>query len=419
MAAVTYRPRIVDEELSEQLAAMGAVVLEGPKAVGKTETAMQHAASSVLLDIDVAARQAAAVDPALVLVGDAPRLIDEWQVEPAVWNQVRREVDKRKLAGQFILTGSAVPADDVSRHTGAGRIARLRIRPMSLFETGHSSGEVSLAGCFAGEPPRAQDPGMTVSGLVDLICVGGWPAIATLAPAQAQRALSAYLEEIARTDIQRVDGVGRDPVKVARVLRSLARNVATQVTATTIASDAGGADGALNRETAGGYLAALERLMVIEDQPAWEPQLRSRSRLRTAAKRHFVDPCLAVAALSGTPERLLGDLAFVGFLFESLVVRDLRVYAQRHRGDVLHYRDNTGLEVDAIVELADGRWAAFEVKLGAQQIDQAARSLLTFASRVDRTRCGDPAFLAVVTATGFAYRREDGVAVVPVATLCP
>jgi uncharacterized protein len=416
---VTYVPRIADAELTAQLEASGAVVVEGPKAVGKTETARRQAASLVLLDVDAGARAAAAVDPELILEGDTPRLIDEWQLEPSVWNHIRRVIDDRRLPGQFILTGSAVPADDVTRHTGAGRIARLRLRPMSLAESGHSSGAVSLDAVFAGTPPRAADPGMTITKLVDLLCTGGWPAIAGLSVPVAQRRLRAYLDEIARADIQRVDGIGRDPVKVARVLRSLARHVATEVTATTIAADFGGAEGPVDRDTIASYLHALERLMVIEDQPAWAPALRSRSRLRTSPKRHFVDPCLAVASLSATPEMVLKDLNFAGFLFESLVIRDLRVYAQHRGGRVLCYRDNTGLEIDAIVEMPDGRWAAFEIKLGAGRVDAGVRSLLRFAERVDVARCGEPVLLAVVTATGFAYLRRDGVGVVPIATLGP
>ncbi len=415
---MAYQSRIVDEELTQQLKAMGAVVLEGPKAVGKTETAGQQAASRIDLDTDPAARVAAALDPALILGGATPRLIDEWQIIPEVWNHVRREVDRRQGLGQFILTGSAVPADDITRHTGAGRMVRLKIRPMTLFEMGRSSGQVSLTDLFAGAVPAATSE-LAIPDLAELICVGGWPAVHSLAVAEAQRALRNYLDEIVRADINRVDGTIRDPDKVSRVIRSLARNVATQVAVTVISADAAAEDDPVGRKTVPEYLTALARLMVVEDQPAWAPRLRSRSSLRTASKRHFVDPCLAAAALGATPQRLLADLNYLGFLFESLVVRDLRVYSQRYGGKILHYRDNTGLEVDIIIELADGRWAGIEVKLGGNQIDDGARSLLTFAERIDRTYCGDPAFLAIVTARGYAYRRPDGVLVIPIGTLRP
>ena len=416
---MSYDKRVIDAELGGLLAATGCVVLEGPKAVGKTATAQQLAASSVLLDVDTNARQLASIDPGLLLAGATPRLIDEWQLEPGLWNQVRREVDRRGISGQFILTGSAVPADDAARHTGAGRMSRLRIRPMSLFETGHSSGEVSLSALFDGATPRAADPGMTIPEIIERICVGGWPVVTRLAPGPAQRAMRAYLSEIARTDIQRVDGVRRDPMRVERVLRSVARNVATQASIATIAADAGGPDGPLERETVREYLGSLERLMIVEDAPAWAPTLRSRARLRTAVTRHFVDPCLAVAALNASPARLLSDLNLLGFLFESLVVRDLRVYLQHMGGRVLHYRDSNDLEVDLILETEDGRWAAAEVTLGSGQVDKGAETLLRFARQVDTGRCGDPAFLAVVTATGYAYTRPDGVSVVPLATLAP
>ncbi|HVA51946.1 MAG TPA: DUF4143 domain-containing protein [Acidimicrobiales bacterium] len=414
-----YQFRIVDMELTRQLKAMGAVVLEGPKAVGKTETARQQAASEVDLDSDLNARAAAEIDPALILTGPTPRLIDEWQFVPEVWNNVRREVDERRLPGQFILTGSAAPSDDVTRHTGAGRVARVRLRPMTLFEMGRSFGEVSLGDLLDGQVPSPANSNFTISEIAEFICTGGWPVIHNLPVADAQQALGNYLEEIARADINRVDGVIRDPNKVSRVIRSLARNVATQVAATVIAADTAGEDEPVARKTVPEYLSALERLWIIEDQPAWAPRLRSRSSMRTAAKRHFIDPCLAAAALGAGPQKLLSDLNFLGFLFESLVVRDLRVYAQLHDAKIFHYRDNTGLEVDAIVERNDGRWAGIEVKLGSNQIDQGARSLLTFSSRIDQTACGAPTFLAVVTAKGYAYQRPDGVMVVPIGTLGP
>lgn len=416
-----YTSRVVDSEVSELLEVIGAVVLEGPKSVGKTATARQHSASEVLLDVDDNARQLALVDPALVLPGRTPRLIDEWQLEPRIWNYVRREVDNRGGApGQFLLTGSAVPSDDASRHTGAGRMARIRMRPMSLFESGHSSGEVSLMALFDGAAPAGEvAPMASVVDVLDRICVGGWPTVAAMPPVQAQRVMRAYLAEIARTDINTVDGVRRDPARVQRVMRSLARNVATEAKIAGIASDVGDDGQPLDRETVGGYLSALERLMVVENAPAWAPELRSKATLRQTPKRHFVDPCLAVAALQTGPRQLLSDLNYAGFLFESLVVRDLRVYLQALGGRVLHYRDSLQHEADVVVQLDDGRWAAIEVKMGIQVADDAAASLHRFLAGLDLKACGEPAFLAVVTATGYAFRRPDGVFVLPLATLAP
>lgn len=414
-----YRPRIVDAELVARLSATGAVVIEGPKACGKTATARQVAASEVLLDVDANARQAIAVDPALVIDGETPRLIDEWQLEPEIWNHIRRTIDDRKQPGQFILTGSAVPADDITRHTGAGRITRLRMRPMTLFETDRSNGNISLARLLAGEPARSAEPGLTVADLAEEIAIGGWPGVRDLTLDQSLRAVRDYLDEIRRVDVHRVDGTRRDPSKVGQLLRSLARNVATYAAATTLANDTGGADGPLKDDTVRAYLGALERLMIVEDQPAWAPHLRSKYVLRSAAKRHFVDPSLAVAALRATPERLLRDLNLFGFLFESLVIRDLRVYAQASDAHVLQYRDSNNLEVDAIVETADGGWAAFEIKLGPGQVDEGAASLSRFAKQIDTDICGEPAALGVIVGTGYGYVRDDGIAVIPIGALRP
>ena len=414
---MAYTPRFVDGELRLRLEAAGAVVIEGPKACGKTETAKRQARSVVLLDIDPQALAAARVDPTLVLDGAVPRLLDEWQTEPAIWNHVRRAVDERQAPGQFILTRSSVPSDDIDRHTGAGRFSFLRMRPMSLAESGHSNGQVSFENLFDRVPARAVDPGMTVARLAELITVGGWPAQLGAPIRAASQAAIDYLHQICTVDVGRVAGPRRDPSKVEALVRSLARNVATEVAITTLAADAGGADGDLSRVTVSEYLGALERLMVIEDQPAWAPHLRSTRQLRSSPKRHFVDPSLAVAALRVRPQRLLQDLNFFGFLFESLVVRDLRVLSQPLGGTVLHYRDNKGLEVDAVVELADGRWAGFEIKLGPGAIDQGARSLLKFRDIVDVDRRGEPAVLGVITGTGYGYVRDDGVAVIPIGTL--
>lgn len=413
---------MVDSELRWRLEASGAVVIEGPKATGKTATARQACASEVLLDVDANARVAASIAPNLVLEGATPRLLDEWQVEPGIWNHVRRAVDERGRPGQFILTGSAVPPDDITRHTGAGRLSRLRMRPMSLYESGHSAGTCSLARLLTAPEPGwgCPDPGLDLQAVIELIVHGGWPGLLELSVAAASRTLVDYLDEVCRLDVHRVDGVSRDPARVGRLLASLARNVATEATLATLAADAAGAEGGLDPRTVASYLEALERLMVVEDQAAWAPHLRSRSTLRQTPKRHFVDPSLAAAALPAGPDRLQRDLRTLGLFFESLVMRDLRVHAQAADARVWHYRDNTGLEVDAIVQAAGGAWVAIEVKLGGQaQIDQAAEGLSRLAQRVDIARTGEPSALVVVTATGYGFVRPDGVRVVPVGALAP
>lgn len=418
---MAYIKRVVDAELHERLSSAGAVVIEGPKACGKTETAMQMAASSVFLDLDSAARASVDIDPRLPLSGATPRLVDEWQIAPAIWNGVRREVDARKLPGQFILTGSATPADDYTRHTGAGRFAHLKMRPMSLFETGSSSGEISLLSLLNGEVVSAPDPQLSLRDLLEILCRGGWPAYTKLGLPAALRAVQDYVRDIFRADIHTIDGIRRDPVRVQAVVESLARHVATEVTHASIAADVAAPGGSLNVDTVAAYVNALERLMIVEHQPPWAVHLRSRARVRNSKKFHFVDPSLAVAALGAGPESLLADLNTTGLLFESMVIRDLRVYSQPLGGEVRHYRDNTGLEIDAVVTTADNRWCACEVKLSPAPhiVDAAAEQLLKFAQRVDTSRCGEPSALMVITAGGYGYRRPDGVTVVPIGLLGP
>ena len=415
-----YTRRVADQELKKCLAAAGAVLIEGPRACGKTATAHQMAASEVFLDVDEAAQDMIAVNPRLVLEGATPRLIDEWQTEPVIWNHVRRVVDERAGKGHFILTGSAVPPDDSTRHTGAGRIVRLRLRPMSLFELGRSTGHVSLKRTLEEAPVQTSETELTEHDLAELVCIGGWPGHLGSSPEEAMRVNRSYVNDICRADLQRVDGVRRDPVRVHRFLQSLARNAATLASLATIAGDVSGPDpGSMTGHTARAYLASLERLMVVEDQPPWAPHLRSRSRLQVSPKRHFVDPSIAMAALDAGPDSLLCNFAWFGLLFESMVIRDLRVYAQAMGAGVYHYRDNTGLEVDAIVDAGPGRWAAFEIKLGLRRIDDAAGSLLKFKERVDTSHCGEPAALGVIVQRGYGYVRPDGVSVIPLGALGP
>lgn len=417
-----YRPRIVDAELTERLGYSGAVLIEGARACGKTETARRHAGSTAFFD-EPQTQRAAELDPTLVLGGDTPRLLDEWQLVPAIWNAVRREVDNRQSGGQFILTGSATPADDLTRHSGAGRFSRLRMRPMSLVESGDSTGAVSLSALLAGESDVGAATNLTINDLAELACRGGWPGGLDYGITAAMGRVRDYIAEISRADVPALDDKRRDPVRVQAVLSAVARNVATEAGPNTLARDAGTLMGTaqLRVETVSTYLSALERLMVLEFQPHWGPHLRSRSTVRSSPKLHFVDPSLALAALRAGPADLRKDVEFFGLVFESLVIRDLRVYAQGFRGEVRHYRDSTGLEVDAIVTAGADRWAAFEVKLGASPAitDSAAAKLLKFADRVDTQRSGAPAALVVVTGTGYGYRRPDGVLVVPIGALGP
>ena len=416
---MTYLPRIVDAELADLLEAAGAVLVEGPRASGKTATAARAAASEVLLDVDDNARRMIGADPAAVLVGGTPRLIDEWQLEPAIWNHVRREIDRRGAPGQFILTGSAIPADDVARHTGAGRFVRLRMRPLSLYENGGSSGEISLRRLLDGAEQQAGRSATSIADVAELVCAGGWPGHAGKALPAILRANRGYLDDIRRTDISRASGKTRDPVKVGRLLRSLARNVATPVALSKLATEIGEDDRVLKTDTVAEYLDALERLMVVENQPAWSPHLRSRTMLRQTPVRHFVDPSLAVAALRATPTRLTADLEFLGLLFESLVVRDLRVHAQAADAQVFHYREKDGLEVDAVVEAADGRWAAFEIKLGERWVDDGAKSLQRLARRMEKSDRGKPSALAVIVPTGYGHVKPGDVGVIPIGALGP
>lgn len=415
-----YIPRFADAELTARLRATGAVLIEGPRGCGKTQTALRLAKSAVRLDRDRAAREAGLVNPALLLDGARPRLIDEWQLVKDVWNEVRGDVDDHPDdVGRYILAGSAVPSDDETRHTGSLRFTRLRMRPMSLAESGHSNGAVSLDSLFAGEQASAADPGLDIRDLAERIVIGGWPALLRRAPTDAMVATQGYLDETSRVDLGRLDGPRRDPENVARVVRSLARNTGTQAAARTIAADVAGSEGPVDYHTVIDYNNALTRLFIVQDLPAWSPALRSRGALRSAATRHFVDPSLAAAALGAGPERLLKDAETLGFLFESLVIRDLRIYGQAIGATVSHYREAKGVEADAVLEMRDGRWAAVEVKLGQGDIEKAAASLVRIADHVDTDRHGAPKFLAVVTGWGYAYRRSDGVSVIPIGVLAP
>lgn len=420
MSEKRYLPRICDIELREALAASGAVLIEGAKWCGKTRTASMSAASVLFMqDPDRTADYMAMADakPSLLLKGETPRLIDEWQMAPVLWDAVRFEVDKRGEPGQFILTGSAVPSDNVTAHTGTGRFSRMLMRPMSLFESGESDGSVSLRDLFDGRQTVESASDLTIERIAFVICRGGWPAAVKKDERPALRMARDYVESVINTDVSRVDGVEKNPERVRLLLRSYARNIGTIASMETVKGDLEASETTLSDKTVASYLNALRRIFVVEDLPAWSPSVRSRMAIRSSPKRHFVDPSIAAAALRIHPEALLSDFHTFGFLFESLCTRDVRVYAQSLDADVLHYRDKSGLESDLVVRLRDGRWAAVEVKLGQSQIEEAARHLVQLKARVDEQRMGKASFLMVLTGGRFAYRRDDGVFVVPIGCL--
>lgn len=420
-----YRPRVADQQLRTRLDALGAVVIEGVKGCGKTATARELAASEVLLDVDVSAAEAVGIDPRLVLGGPVPRLIDEWQRAPRIWDAVRRAVDDRGEVGQFILTGSATPRDDVPRHSGAGRISVLRMRTMTLAEQGVAAPTISTAQLLKGavvEPARSD---LTFTTYVERIVVGGWPQLLGCSEIVAQRFLAGYLDAIVEHDIDEVSGGRRNPRLVRRFMHAYAQLTAHPATLATIVSRArdhrqddvalGRADGP-SRFAAEPYLDALRRMMIVDEVPAWDPSVRSAARLTVTEKRLLADPSLAAALLGSSSQRLLSDLRTLGFLFEALVAHDLRVYAEAAGASLYHYRERDGrLEVDLVVEGADGNWAAFEVKLGDDAVGSAAVSLLRLADRVARP----PSALVVVTTGAYAYRRDDGVSVIPLGCLGP
>ena len=416
----SYIPRLCDADLQLALQSSGAVLIEGAKWCGKTSTASKASRSVVYMqDPDNAGAYLAMADskPSLLLKGETPRLIDEWQMAPVLWDAVRFEVDKRGQTGQFILTGSAVPSDNVTAHTGTGRISRLTLRPMSLFESLESNGALSLRTLFDGNQDVEARSEFSIEEIAFALCRGGWPASIKHRGATALRMATDYVEAVINYDVSRVDNVDKNPDRVRLLLRSLARNIATSATYQTIRSDMEATDISISDKTINSYINALRRIFVVEDLPAWSPSLRSKTAIRTSAKRHFVDPSIATAVLRTNPDGLLKDFQYFGFLFESLCTRDMRVYAQKNDGDVFHYRDKSGLESDLIVRLRDGRWAAIEVKLGKKQIDEAAENLLTLKARIDEDKMGPASFLMVITGGQYAYRRSDGVLVVPIACL--
>lgn len=415
-----YKKRVVDDMLSARLRRKGAVLIEGAKWCGKTTTAEQQAAS-VLYMADPEITRVADISIKRLLKGERPRLLDEWQVAPTVWDAVRFDVDHSGSMGQFILTGSSVPPDmsDIV-HSGVGRFAKLLMRPMSLFESGESNGEVSLASLFDGPEEIAGENHTDIDQMSFLICRGGWPGSLGLPYKDALGQAFDYFDVVADSDVSRFDGVSRDPLRVRSLMRSYARHQGTGASVGTILADIKSNDSSeLSDNTVYDYIKVLKRTFVIEDMPAWNPNIRSKTAIRTGDTRYYIDPSIGVAALGLGPEDLVNDLETMGLMFETLCVRDLRVYAESIDGNVYHYRDKNGLECDAVIHLRNGSYGLVEIKLGGEKlIEEGAKTLKSLAALIDTTRMKSPSFMMVLTGVGrYAYLRRDGVYVVPIACL--
>ena len=423
MDRTKYLPRILDAKIEEYLKVFGAVCIEGPKWCGKTWTSSYHCNSEIFMG-DPAGnfqnRQLAELSPALVLEGETPRLIDEWQEVPPIWDAVRYQVDQSAEKGQFILTGSATPNHKGILHSGAGRIGKLRMRTMSLYESGDSSGKVSLEALCRGKIATALTGEVDLKNLIALIIRGGWPGAIQLPVEQAALLPTEYLNAVIDDDVFRIDGIRRNKTKLRLLLRSLARNETTTATNKTLKNDIKEVDDEdIDIETLKEYLDLFERLFLTDNQPPFSAGIRSSVRVKQAVKRHFSDPSLACALLKVTPTSLLGDLETLGFLFEALCERDLKIYAESFGGSLYHYQDYHSREIDAVIELPDGQWCAFEIKLGANQIDAAAENLLLIQKEIAADPKGKPpAVLCVLCGmSNAAYRRPDGVFVVPLTAL--
>lgn len=398
-------------------------MIEGPKWCGKTTTAEQVSKSTLSVDDPSTVNTnkiLSEIDPERLLTGDHPRLLDEWQVAPKLWDAVRHHVDRHKGHGQFILTGSSVPADiSETIHSGTGRFGWLVMRPMSLYESGDSTGDVSLASLFESQPISGCS-NLDLDRLTFLICRGGWPESVDMDDDVALDQAFDYIDAVIRNDMSRVDNIRRDPQKVRMLLRSYARNQGTQISQASISADISSNDTeGVSEETVSEYLQALRKLYVIEDMKAWNPNLRSKTAIRTSDTRYFVDPSLAAASLRIGPQDLINNLNITGFFFEALAVRDLRVYAESLDGDVYHYKDNLDNECDVVIHLRDGRYALLEVKLGGEKlIDEGVKTLKDVLRRIDTDKMGKPAFMAIITGTErYAYRRDDGIIILPLGAL--
>ena len=415
-----YLPRIVDKEIDELMEIMGAILIEGCKWCGKSTTGLYHAKSVIEFQNPDRKQEYDNIrntKPSLFLNGEKPRMFDEWQMYPVVWDSVRTDVDHTGLKGQYILTGSAKPSEGETMHTGTGRISRVLMRPMSLFESKESTGEVSFSDILAGKDISGVSK-LSLEDIASIIVRGGWPASISIKSDAKYRIAKEYVKSLIHEEVRSVDGVERNTEKMQNVLRSLARNISTQVSNSTIEADIRKtSDDDISRPTLTDYLNTLEKLFVIEDVKATNLNLRSKYALRTKPKKYFVDPSIATAILDLKPMDLINDLNTFGFMFESLCIRDLKIYTESLGGDVTFYRDERGFEVDAILRMPSGKWGAIEIKLGAGYIDEAANNLLKFKEHVDIKKCGEPSFLLVLTGTNYSYKRDDGVYVVSIGTL--
>lgn len=420
----SYKPRIADALLARKLKGKGAVIVEGPKWCGKTTTAEQLAKSVLYMSKPEDLKSnllMADIDPAGLLEGETPRLLDEWQIAPSLWDAIRFEIDHRGGVGHFILTESAVPLKTAEMvHSGTGRFSRMKMRPMSLYESMESSGKISLGDLFSQPKKIFASNDLGIDELAFLICRGGWPSSIDMEQDVALDQAFDYFDAVVNIDISRVDDVKRDPERAKRLMKSYSRHQGTQTTYTVIRDDIAANDSDfLTEDTVYSYTNALRKIFVIEDMPAWNPNLRSKTAIRTSDTRYFVDPSIAVASLGLGPKELLGDLNTMGLLFETLCVRDLRVYADSLFGNVYHYRDKSGLECDAVVHLRDGSYGLVEIKLGGDRlIEEGSKNLKALAERIDTSKMKEPSFLMVLTGTGkYAYRRDDGIYVVPIGCL--
>ncbi len=415
---MSYIKRLVEDDLKGKMSASGAVLIKGPKSCGKTETATQYAKSVLKMDQDPQVSVIMATNPQLLLVGENPRLIDEWQEQPEIWNYVRHEVDHRKLKGMFILTGSANPPENVKLHSGAGRFTVVQMDTMTWQELGYSSGTVKLSELLLGEINDFYEPAISLEFIIERICIGGWPTLINESLQNALNLNRGYIDLLCEVDMSHVSGVKRNPHKVRSLLRSLSRNVATLVDNKTLEKDVKiNENNELSRNTLSDYLDALSKLMILSEQPAFNPHVRSSASLRKSPKRHLCDPSLAVAVLGLEKESLMKDIKYTGFLFESLAIHELNVYAKTNDATVYHYNDSYGHEIDAIVQKRNGDYAAFEIKLGVGFIDDAAENLKKFSSNIDTNKMESPKSLNIITGTGMSYRRPDGINVISLASL--
>ena len=415
-----YLPRVVDKEIDELMEIMGAVLIEGCKWCGKSTTGFHHAKSIIEFQNPDRKQEYDKIKntkPSLFLNGEKPRMFDEWQMYPVVWDSIRTDVDHTGLKGQYILTGSAKPSEGETMHTGTGRISRVLMRPMSLFESKESTGEVSFSDILDGKDISGVSQ-LSLEDLASIIVRGGWPASIEIKSDAKYRFAKEYVKSLIHEEVKKVDGVERNPEKMQNVLRSLARNISTQVSNSTIEGDVRNSfDDDISRPTLTDYLNTLEKLFVIEDVNATNLNFRSKYAIRTKPKKYFVDPSIATAILDVKPKDLINDLNTFGLMFESLCIRDLKIYTESFGGDITFYRDEKDFEIDAILRTSSGKWGAIEIKLGAGYIDEAANNLLKFKDRVDIKKCGEPSFLMVLTGTDYSYKREDGVYVVSIGTL--